>query len=364
MNAKRIIIKLYSVYLQQKWKMTHKGAYMLSCLFYDDYKNYLFWKAFQTHKHGYTVPDWNFLGLTKENCKTYMSNAVYCGMHPINGRFSAWIDDKLTLKYLFAGTELDKYMPKYYFQIDAKGRILPLMDYPVALDSADSAHVADLLIMQGELAIKLVAGSIGEGFYKAEYKGDAYYLNGIKMMRDEFCHQIGSLRDYLVIEFLHPHDEFTKYCSGTVNCIRYLIGRIDGKMERLCSFIRFGTKESGFVENYNAGGVLCYIDEEGKFTSGNMIDRANGNNRTILQHPDTQEKLVGQIPHWDEIVRIGRLLDKHFPQLDYLGIDFVVTSQNTVKILEINSLSSLDALQLDDSILEKDIGVFYRNRMR
>lgn len=36
-----------------------------------------------------------------------------------------------------------------------------------------------------------------------------------------------------------------------------------------------------------------------------------------------------------------RAFHKQFPQLEYLGIDFVVTSNDKVKILEINSLTSI-----------------------
>lgn len=47
-----------------------------------------------------------------------------------------------------------------------------------------------------------------------------------------------------------------------------------------------------------------------------------------------------------------------------MGIDFVVTSDERVKVLEINSLTSLDSIQLDSSILDTNAGDFYRELMK
>jgi hypothetical protein len=299
------------------------------------------------------------LELTSQNYKEYLSQTQYYAMHPLNGRFSAWIDDKLTLKYLCAGTALDAYMPEYYFQIDEKGNALPLMDHKT--NDPISGGIVALLQEKSELAVKRLAGSIGEGFYKAEYKNGEYRLNGKTMSEAEFRQQIAALRNYLVIEYLHPHEEMARFCPDTVNCIRCLLGRMDGKMQPIVRFIRFGTKASGFVENYNAGGVLCYLDENGRFTEGNCIDPQTGKNKVIRYHPDYGTELKGSIPLWDKILLANRELDRYFPQLNYIGIDYVVTDKNEVKILEINSLSSLDTLEMKGSVFHRDCGAFYRS---
>lgn len=49
--------------------------------------------------------------------------------------------------------------------------------------------------------------------------------------------------------------------------------------------------------------------------------------------------------------------------MDFMGIDFVIKSKNQVKILEINSLLSLDVLQLNGAILNTSSGQFYKKRM-
>lgn len=363
---KKIAKKAYILFLKARWGMRGPGVFMLADSYLKDYRDgkVSFGKIFGMHRRGFTVPDWRYLGLNKQNCAGYLSNVQYYGMHPLNGRYSAWIDDKLTLKYLCAGTELDQYMPEYYFHISAGGDILCLPDCPVKKEAAAVEDIAALLRQKGELALKKVAGSIGEGFYRAEYSGGNYLLNGRMLKEESFCSEIASLREYLVTEFLKPHRELAGYCSDTVNCIRYLLGARGGKTLLLKGFIRFGTRQSGFVENYNAGGVLCYLNADGEFSGGNVVNIESSENRLIREHPDTGRRLEGKIPLWENIVEACRAFHKQFPQLEYLGIDFVVTSNDKVKILEINSLTSLDTIQLDGSILESEAGAFFRERMR
>lgn len=160
------------------------------------------------------MESWKLFGLTRETCKGYLSDAQYCGMHPLNGRFSAWIDDKLTLKYLCTGTMLDPYMPQYYFQIDESGRILPLMDYPTERSVANVEEILALLRAKTELAVKLIVGTIGQGFYKAEYKDGTYFLNGTPYSTSEMCAKLSSLRNYVFTEYFHPHPESARMGPG------------------------------------------------------------------------------------------------------------------------------------------------------
>lgn len=350
---------LKKIYLKKKGLKGFSGGVVIKW-FKNDYKNKYksLIETMKIHKRGFSVTDWCFFGLDNSNYKDYLSSVKYIKMHPINGEYTKWIDDKLTLKYILSKTELDKCMPEYYFQIDAKGNLLKLMD--LEQDNTSARDALNVLLKQRkELAIKRISGSVGEGFYKAEYTEGFFYMNGKKLNEEEFNQLIASLKNYLIIEYLKPHKELAKFCPNTANSIRYLAGRIDGKMEMIKSFIRFGTKDSGFVENYNAGGVLCYINKNGEFTYGNIINREKVSNEIICEHPDSNEALNSNIPLWNEIETIIDLLDKLFPQMKYLGVDFVVTSENEVKMLEINSLTSLDTIQLDCSILKTEAGKLF-----
>ena len=160
------------------------------------------------------------------------------------------------------------------------------------------------------------------------------------------------------MEYLHPHKELAAFWPKTANTLRYLLCRVDGEYYMLKSFIRFGGSKTGEVENFNTGGVLCYIDENGIFDGGYIIEKSKKNLTSVEvnMHPDTGRKLNGTIPMWDEVKKAAVGIAKYLPETKYLGYDFVVTDKNEVKLLEINSLTSLDALQLDCSLLDTEIG--------
>ena len=52
-------------------------------------------------RHGFRPTDMNVFGREnlRKNYKDYLSNRDYCKLHPMNGEYSFWIDDKLTMKY-------------------------------------------------------------------------------------------------------------------------------------------------------------------------------------------------------------------------------------------------------------------------
>lgn len=359
---KRFARKIVFFYVKIVYRINNgyiAGALMKA--FVQDFKEKKlpFFEIISIHKKGFTVSDWTFLELNKENYKKYLSNVEYYRMHPLNGKNSYIIDDKLTLKKYCADTELDKYMPRYYYRINADGVIEKLMDCPYESEHHSAEDVAKLLKDCGSLAIKQTSGSLGIGFYKGEYKNGNFCLNDEEMDEHEFCTRISQLKNYLITEYLYPHKQLAEYCPYTCNCIRYLIGRVNGEMKLLKSYIRFGTEQSGFVENYNSGGILCYLNDRGEFSEGNVIDYKSGLNRKINEHCDSKVKLSGTIPLWNEVELMREAFDEHMPQMNYLGIDVVITSDNQVKVLEINSLTSLDGLQLNGSILDTEAGEFF-----
>ena len=360
---KELLWQLYKKNLSYKYG-SNSGIELLASEFRKDYKlkKRSFIEIYKIHKKGFTITDWNCLTLDTRDYSKYLNSGQYYSMHPINGRYSKWIDDKLTLKYLCSGTELDKYLPKYYYQIDASGKVLSLVDSDRKL-KPNVQDVLNLLKEKKELAVKQVAGSIGEGFYKFEYDG-SILVNGTTKTEDELFNLVKSLKNYLIIEYLKPHKELAKYCSNVTNTIRYLTGK--DKNENILyikGFVRFGTNTSGYVENYNAGGVLCYLDENGRFSEGNLYNFDKNINTVINEHPDSKEVLNNKIPMWNEIVEATNKFSKHFPQMKYLGYDFVVTDKNEVKILEINSLTSLDSFQVDKSIFDTKNGYFFKELM-
>lgn len=365
MKIKRIPRYLYGQHLGKKWGISRDFRFVLADIFMADYREKRIPRSRIrcAHDRGFSVETWLLCELDPEKSRQYLSDAAYFAMYPLNGSFSKWIDDKLTLKYLCHGTPIDQYMPAYYYQLNADGKILCLPDCPEQKQTAAVADVAALLRDRGALAIKLMNGAFGKGFYKAEYCDGTYALNGEQMDEAAFCGVLGKLRNYLITEYYYSHPELRGLCPQTPGSIRYVAGRVSGKPVRLTSGIAIGRTASGFVDN-TADHVWCSIDQDGYFKNGELIDRKQFRLVTLAVHPDTGERLEGRIPHWEEIRKAVEQFCSHFPQLSYLGFDFVVTSDDRVKILEINSLSALDCFQNDRyGALESPAAAFFRSRL-
>ena len=95
-------------------------------------------------KRGFTASRVYTYGIGENNYKNQIPDFDYFKLHPINGRYSNWIDDKLTMKYILSPFET--FLPKYYFQVEDKG-ILRLMDCPQGLES-DVEGIINLLRAQ------------------------------------------------------------------------------------------------------------------------------------------------------------------------------------------------------------------------
>lgn len=310
------------------------------------------------HRKGFTVSDWMFMGLNKDNYREYLSSKQYNSYHPISGFYSKLIDDKLTFKYILNGTPYEKNSPDYYWLIDEEGEFLPLMDWDGNTEKLGDEDALAFLKAKGKLAVKLATGSVGRGFYKAEYRDGKVFVNNEEMEDERFFTFLHTRKNYIVMEYLTSHADLREFGPETANTLRYLLCRMDSKYYMMKAYARFGTLNSGVVENFARGGVLCYLKEDGTFHGGYVMNATptKMESKYVSEHPDTHKPLVGTVPCWNEIQRVAEGIAKLIPQIKYLGLDFVVTDKGEVKLLEINSLTSLDGLQMDGSILATEVG--------
>lgn len=301
-------------------------------------------------RHGFTVDYFNLYGKEnlKKNYRDYLSTKQYSRLHPINGMFSLWIDDKLTVKHVFSA--FDAYLPKYYFDIE-NGRALRLPDCPSTVKADGYEGVLELVRQEKKIALKQLLGAFGVGFYRLEYIDGNYYITGKKATEQEMIELLKSLNYYLVTEFVVNHDTIREIWPDSTNTLRVLMASVDGKPVLLRSFMRFGNAKSHGVDNAHSGGIEAIVDEEtGRVMFAVAVD-AKGFATRITKHPDSGVSFDIQIPRWEEVTEKCKEICMAFPELRYCGFDVVIT-QDGFKILEINSLSGLMAAQLKEPLLK------------
>lgn len=165
MLLKKVVRKAYQMMLAKKWNMGIGGASLLTDVFYHDYRKHMSHapEVYSIHRKGFSWDDWYVNDLDKNDYTEYLKTAQYYAMHPLNGNFSHWIDDKLTLKYLCAGTVLDKYMPEYYYQIDKNGNIQKLPDGP---DFCSGGGSQSFLKIKESLHLNVLLAHLEKGFIR------------------------------------------------------------------------------------------------------------------------------------------------------------------------------------------------------
>ena len=281
--------------------------------------------------------------LSEANHASHLPDVPYLRMHPINGSYSKWIDDKLTMRYVFNNHA--RYLPEYYFEVH-NGRVVPLIDCPLPERSGRSpGSLVSLLRRHTRLALKPWAGSGGEGFCKLAACGDQLYLNDQEVSERGLTEFLGSLRNHIVTEYLTSHPAIQRIYDATPNTLRLMVIHDECEGPQIIGAImRFGVRESGQVDNVGAGAIYCGVDvRDGRmfrprrYTDGSAIDADSC-------HPDTGVEIAGHLPNWTIITSgIGEIA-RDFPQLRYIGYDVIIT-ESGFKIIEMNSHQALGGVQ-------------------
>ncbi len=88
------------------------------------------------------------------------------------------------------------------------------------------------------LALKLVSGSLGEGFYKLTFDDNFYYVNTEKTSIEDLKKLLYELKGYLVTEYIKSHKDISRIYDATPNTLRVLIIRKNNEAPRITgSFI-------------------------------------------------------------------------------------------------------------------------------
>jgi len=301
-------------------------------------------------------------GLTEGNYRLYLSDMDYWRIHPINGHFAFWINDKLTLKFIFASpirsvsnpNIIYNLMPAYYLYIENDGHFSYLMDSPGDIAKGDK-YLLHLLKAKNILALKPSNGGGGAGFIKLEYRNKEILWNDEIISEDRLMENQRSLYGYIVTEYLRQHTVFDKVCNKSTCTLRVNVVKNNrnffggGNLEIIASYARFGTEISNGACNMHAGAVaISYDSDTGAY--GDVYFRykgfSEGDATRFEKHPDSKVILKGKyLPKHEMVKDVVLTACSYLSSLEYFGVDVVVTD-DSVKIIEINSLPAISTPQV------------------
>ena len=316
-------------------------------------------------RRGFLSDKISFYSLNENNYKNYLSDFDYKKLHPINGEFSKWIDDKLTTKLILH--PFSEYLPEYYFHV-VNGEILRLFDLPESFKTSIN-DILEFLKNKNYVAAKKQSGSSGIGFYKLGYESNNYFINNVLCSENEMINLIKQwlkikVGGYLITEYLTPHSNLRKIWDKTPNTLRLTIGRLPNQAPKIIGlYTRFGTSKTGVIDNASSGGVFCKVNlENGFFYDAKLIE-----NKKIIDckyHPDSNILIEGFFPNWAPLIQKVIDICSFIQQIKYMGVDVIITDSG-FKIIEINSHPSIEFFQYDTPIFNNQTSKnFYLNLMQ
>jgi len=306
-------------------------------------------------KRGFYPGRVELYGLTEQNYRDFVPDYQYFMLHPLNNHFLKWLD-KTTLKYVLNSNGCEATMPAYYVYVENDGSFTYLMDCPDHI-ARDENFLLQLLQEKSILAMKPNSGTSGGlGFIKLELRGDEFYENNLPIDVARFTEIRDSMRNYVITEYAHQHDDLKKVWPDSECTLRVIM--VKNKKASLyesatwscaVSYARFGTSKNGGASNLSSGGVGVGFD----FATGKYNDFCIRYKRfcedgiwRFAKHPDTGvEWSRSSLPNWAQVKeQILRVCD-HVSSLDYLGLDVIIT-QDGMKLCEINSHPAMDYEQI------------------
>lgn len=288
-------------------------------------------------------------GLTEDNYRDVISDWGYEYIYPMNCKYQLWIENKLTMRYTLA--PFADILPKYYFHIMVKRGVMRLMDaskeWPASYDG-----IIECVKSVKTVAAKHARGAHGNGFYKFEATDDGFLVNGKKFTEEAFRELLGRLDDYVLTEYIVMHPLFAEMNPTSVNTIRVTVLNETGNNPIIpFAFLRIGTKRSGYTDNIGSGGMCCKVDvDTGAYYGAEVLN--NHVYTKVENHPDTNVKLEGVIPYWDDVKKSIIDICKYMPELEWLGFDIAITP-NGFCIVEINRSQDLQKAYEYPDVIKK-----------
>lgn len=171
-------------------------------------------------------------------------------------------------------------------------------------------------------------------------------------VKTELYNKLKENKQLLLETYVVQHPEISRLFPKSVNTIRMVTMRVNGKTTIAYRVIRIGNGDN-VVDNFNHGGMFSVVDENGKITKP-AIDKAGNVYET---HPITGTEIMGfQIPRFEEAKALAMKMSEVIPEIGYTGWDICITEKGPV-VIEGNEFPGYDVYQSKIHLDEDNMGL-------
>jgi hypothetical protein len=260
----------------------------------------------------------------------------------INKDYGILFADK-QLMYVYFNKYLE-YFPTLYFYIE-NGRF----------KNDNFNALLSVLKLEGKLILKQTRSYGGKNVHLLKNIKKDYYYNEKKVTITNLRHIIRRLKgNYIITEYVKQSTYASNINRKSVNSMRIMT--LYDKDTDTCWIggvtHRFGTKNSGFVDNVTRGGLSASVNIDTGFLEKALLYEKD--TKEITHHPDTKVAITGtEVNNWKLIQTKILELAKHASRTPYLGWD-VVSTEDGFKILEINECADIHLIQYHNPPLKDE----------
>ena len=299
---------------------------------------------------GYLADQYTLYDFDKNNMKDYISEFEWYKSRSINEPFNPMFDNKIICNEV-----LEPYVrvPKI-FVAKNQGRLIKYTD----INTYEG--ILDLLHSEEKLYIKPINAGKGKGVYLLTASNEKFYIDDKETSDSAMIAFLKKDTNWIITEAMVQGDYLNNIYDKTANTIRFITWKSPktDEFEVFFAVQRIGTKQTIPVDNGSRGGLVAHIDLE----TGILSEARNLHSLNKWEiHPDSKNPIKGaQVPNWDQIKKEMLELANHFPFMNFMAWDILLTPEG-ICIIEANTSSGVNIIQLWGPQRNGPLGDFYRH---
>ena len=311
-----------------------------------------FWQKMRLNFGGGYLVDQSFIYDLKSNNKhQYLSEFDWYKSRTINEPFDTMLNNKLIC------TEVFKHyidMPEVLFVKNKKN----LSNYQSNCHTIDA--VVDLVKKYQAIYIKPINLGKGDGVNLLEFFQNTFYFNRKEAKAEEIIEVLDKMKNWFATPGVEQAQYLDDIYDKTSNTIRMIVVK-DPKINQftvLFAVQRIGVHSSIPVDNGSRGGLVSKINlDTGELSIAKSIQTLG----EFSVHPDSQKPIEGVvIPDWQKMVQKIIDVSNKFPYLNFIGWDILPNKQGGFSVIEANTSSGVNIIQIWGPQRYDKLGEFYR----
>lgn len=307
---------------------------------------------------GFLADSAYWYGLNESNYNDFLSDYDYYRLWPLNGWSRIWINDKMTLKHIFKGTEFEGLMPDYYYYTTKEG-LAPLWENPIKKRVHTIEDFIEVLKEVGEMACKPCNGTSSLGFFKLSYQNNNIMMDDKEINKETLKGILEEHPNYVYTEYLKPAAPFADM-SPKIHTLRVVvINQMNKEPHFMGGYLRIPTPSAGQANYLHLEGerendynvVTNFNPNTGEWGDGKLIYLEKYENAAC--YPGTDKALKGVIENNDTLKQLVLGVCERYRTIEYMGFDLCCSTKG-FKCMEINTHPGIRHMQIFDSLLADD----------